>query len=394
MVEKAFAAIPLLIFLPALGALVTGLAGKRLGQRASAAIATAAVFGSFGIAVYTAWLLLTDPDGGQVAYTWHLYTFVETIFLKVDVGFVFDRLSAAVVPAVTCISGLVHLYAIGRVWGERSFSRFFSYLNMLVFFMLLLVLGRNLLVVFVGWEGVGLSSCLLLGLPHQDVARIRASGKAFIVNRIGDCGFLLGMLTLLIYNHGALDLESLRTWADSGAGAAGNEVNMTVICLLLFLGVVAKSACMPLAVWLPGGTAGPAPRRALACAATMFPGGIYILVRLSFLLAHAPAALPITAGVAALTALFAVAIALIQRDPGKVLVYYNLCEAVAVRPVRFIARFCHRVLDDVIIDLFAVRGVPILIKWFGLVPKALHNGNVQRYLLAVVLGLICLWIFL
>ena len=143
MVEKAFAAIPLLIFLPALGALVTGLAGKRLGQRASAAIATAAVFGSFGIAVYTAWLLLTDPDGGQVAYTWHLYTFVETIFLKVDVGFVFDRLSAAVVPAVTCISGLVHLYAIGRVWGERSFSRFFSYLNMLVFFMLLLVLGRS-----------------------------------------------------------------------------------------------------------------------------------------------------------------------------------------------------------------------------------------------------------
>ncbi len=325
MESKLFAAIPWIIFLPAMGALLAGIFGKRLGDRFAALVATAAVSASFGLTLYAVWLLHGEADPATV-YVLDLYTFIETRFLDIQVAFQFDRLSAVMALVVTGISALIHLYSIGYMKGDRSTARYFSHLNMFVFFMLLLVLGKNLLIMFVGWEGVGLSSYLLIGFWYEEMAKARAGKKAFIVNRIGDFGFLIAMMMIVVYNQGSLDFASLQEWASSGASPIMNQTNMTVICLLLFLGAAGKSAQIPLYVWLPDAMAGPTPVSALIHAATMVTAGVYMVARLSFLYVHAPLAMAAVAGIGVLTALFAATIAIAQRDVKKVLAYSTISQ--------------------------------------------------------------------
>jgi len=306
------------------GALLAGLLGKRWGDRFAAAVTNAAVFSSFGVSLYAWWHLRSDVEG--MVYLYKLYPFLKSDLLDIGLDFRFDRLSAVMCLVVTGVSSLIHLYSTGYMKGDRSYSRFFSHLNMFVFFMLLLVLGANLVVMFAGWEGVGLSSYLLIGFWYEDMDKARAGKKAFVVNRIGDFGFLLGMMMLLMYNHGSVDFFSLERFANSGVPPVANELNMTVICLLLFLGAVGKSAQIPLFVWLPDAMAGPTPVSALIHAATMVTAGVYMVARLSFLFVHAPIAMAVVAGVGAVTALFAATIGLAQNDIKKVLAYSTVSQ--------------------------------------------------------------------
>jgi len=322
---KEFLVLPFIPALPMAGALINGLLGKRLGEKTAGTIATAAVFASFGLALYAFYYLLGEPTP-ETAYVYDLYGFLHNGFLRLDVAFLFDRLSAVMTLVVTGVSSLIHLYSMGYMKGDRSAARYFSHLNMFVFFMLLLVLGRNLLVLFVGWEGVGLSSYLLIGFWFDDMAKAVAGKKAFIVNRIGDFGFLVGMLLLLMYNMGTLDFAALEQWSHSNAPAVANTTNMTIICLLLFVGACGKSAQIPLYVWLPDAMAGPTPVSALIHAATMVTAGVYMVARLSFLYVHSPLAMAVVAGVGALTALFAATVGLAQRDIKKVLAYSTVSQ--------------------------------------------------------------------
>jgi NADH-quinone oxidoreductase subunit L len=322
---KYFMVLPWIVFLPLIGFLFTGIFARRLSEKVAGTIATLAIFTSFGLSVYAYWYLLHEPNPGTT-YAWVLYKFLDTGFINLDIAFYLDRLSAVMVLVVTGVSSLIHLYSIGYMRGDRSAARYFSHLNMFVFFMLLLVLGKNLLVMFVGWEGVGLSSYLLIGFWFDDMSKAKAGKKAFIVNRIGDFGFLLGMFLLLMYNTGSLDIGSLEMWAASGAQPVQNSVNMTVICLLLFVGAVGKSAQIPLYVWLPDAMAGPTPVSALIHAATMVTAGVYMVARLSFLYVHAPVAMAVVAGVGALTALYAATIGIAQRDIKKVLAYSTVSQ--------------------------------------------------------------------
>jgi NADH-quinone oxidoreductase subunit L len=324
MEPKLFAAIPVIILLPAIGALLAGLLGKRFGDRFAAVVANLAVFSSFGVSLYAWWFLRSEAEG--MVYLYKLYPFLKSDLIDIGLDFRFDRLSAVMCLVVTGVSSLIHLYSMGYMKGDRSYARFFSHLNMFVFFMLLLVLGANLVVMFAGWEGVGLSSYLLIGFWYEDMDKAVAGKKAFVVNRIGDFGFLLGMLMLLMYNQGSVDFFALEHFANSGVPPVANELNMTVICLLLFLGAVGKSAQIPLFVWLPDAMAGPTPVSALIHAATMVTAGVYMVARLSFLFVHAPIAMAVVAGVGAITALFAATIGLAQTDIKKVLAYSTVSQ--------------------------------------------------------------------
>jgi len=317
--------LPLIILLPAVGAMVTGLLSRRLSEHVAGLIANLAIFASFGVAAFTWWMMYSDPREG-VTYAWVLYRFLDTGAAQVDVAFYFDRLSAIMVLVVTGVSSLIHLYSVGYMHGDRSAARYFSHLNMFVFFMLLLVMGKNLLVMFVGWEGVGLSSYLLIGFWYEDGEKATAGQKAFVVNRIGDFGFLLAIFLLLLYNQGDVDLLSLETWAASGTEPTLNAGNMTLITLLLFLGAAGKSAQLPLYVWLPDATAGPTPVSALIHAATVVTAGVYMVARLSFLYHLAPMAMAVVATVGAATAVFAATIGLVQRDITKILAYSTVSQ--------------------------------------------------------------------
>ena len=322
---KYFMVLPWIVLMPLLGALITGLFSRRIGEKVAGVVATLAIFSSFGMALYAWWFLMAESDPDTV-YSWVLYKFLDTGFINLDIAFHLDRLSAVMVLVVTGVSSFIHLYSIGYMHGDRSAARYFSHLNMFVFFMLLLVLGKNLLVMFVGWEGVGLSSYLLIGFWFDDMEKAKAGKKAFIVNRIGDFGFLLAVFLLLMYNGGDLDFASLEAWSLSGAQPVLNSTNMTVICLLLFIGACGKSAQIPLYVWLPDAMAGPTPVSALIHAATMVTAGVYMVARLSFLYVHAPMAMAVVAGVGALTALFAATIGIAQRDIKKVLAYSTVSQ--------------------------------------------------------------------
>ena len=317
--------LPFIILLPAVGALLTGLLGRYLSERVAGAVATLAVFSAFAVAAFTWWMMRTDPREG-VSYAWVLYRFLDTGVAVIDVAFYFDRLSSVMVLVVTGVSAFIHLYSIGYMHGDRSATRYFSHLNMFVFFMLLLVMGKNLLVMFVGWEGVGLSSYLLIGFWFEDREKACAGQKAFVVNRIGDFGFLLAIFLLLLYNQGDVDFLSLAAWAGSGAEPTLNATNMTLITMLLFVGAVGKSAQIPLYVWLPDAMAGPTPVSALIHAATMVTAGVYMVARMSFLFTLAPITMAVVAVVGASTALFAASIALVQRDIKKVLAYSTVSQ--------------------------------------------------------------------
>ncbi|MCB0330631.1 MAG: NADH-quinone oxidoreductase subunit L, partial [Bdellovibrionales bacterium] len=252
----------------------------------------------------------------------NLFNWFSAGNFSVDFLFRFDSLTAVMCLVVTGIGSLIHLYSIGYMAEDESRPRFFSYLNLFMFSMLLLVLGGNLLVLFVGWEGVGLCSYLLIGFWHKNIAFAGAGRKAFVVNRIGDAAFLLALF-LLIQFFGSLDFVELKGVI---SGAVDNSALLTAIALCLFIGATGKSAQIPLFVWLPDAMAGPTPVSALIHAATMVTAGVYLTARMHFLFDITPYASLIVVCIAVLTAIVAASIALVQNDIKKVLAYSTVSQ--------------------------------------------------------------------
>jgi NADH-quinone oxidoreductase subunit L len=309
----------LLVLLPLAGFLVNGLLGRRLGPVFVNAVGVGLPLAAFGVAVW-AWRIL-EAGGGEplieTVFTWALIG--EHVF---EVSFYLDRLSAVMALIVTGVGALIHVYSIGYMKGDESYARYFAYLNLFLFFMLLLVLGRSLLVLFVGWEGVGLASYLLIGFWFQDVDKARAGRKAFITNRVGDAGFLLGMF-LIFTAVGTLEMDQINQAFAGGLIPVGIA---TAAGILLFIGATGKSAQIPLHVWLPDAMAGPTPVSALIHAATMVTAGVYLVARMSGVYLEAPAASTLIAAIGLLTAFLAATIALVQTDIKKVLAYSTISQ--------------------------------------------------------------------
>ena len=243
--------------------------------------------------------------------------------LQVDFALQVDQLSAVMLLVVTGVGSLIHLFSIGYMREDPGYARYFAYLNLFVFFMLVLVLGASFPVMFVGWEGVGLCSYLLIGFWFNEEVNANAGRKAFIMNRIGDFGFMVAML-MIFWTTGSLDFGTVFSHAPTALVAGGSTV--TAITLFLFLGCTGKSAQIPLYTWLPDAMAGPTPVSALIHAATMVTAGVYLVARCNLLFAMAPLSGAVVAGVGALTALFAATIALKQWDIKKVLAYSTISQ--------------------------------------------------------------------
>ncbi len=308
-----------LVLLPLCGTLVNGLLGSRLPRRWVGVVGVAAVLASFGLALRATLLLAETPS---LVLTTTLYTWLSAGDLEVPVRFVFDSLSSVLVLVVTGVGSLIHLYSVGYMARDPGYARYFAYLNLFTFSMLVLVLASSLPLLFVGWEGVGLCSYLLIGFAYSDRAKAAAGMKAFVVNRIGDVGLLLGMLVLYRV-FGTLELADLQ-WAPLKPAARAGYV--TVIGLLLFLGAVGKSAQLPLHVWLPDAMAGPTPVSALIHAATMVTAGVYLVCRMHYLYIQTPVAMAVIATVGAVTALVAATVALTQRDIKGVLAWSTVSQ--------------------------------------------------------------------
>ncbi len=243
--------------------------------------------------------------------------------LQVDFALQVDQLSTVMLLVVTGVGSLIHLFSVGYMKDDPGYARYFAYLNLFVFFMLVLVLGASFPVMFVGWEGVGLCSYLLIGFWFSDEANANAGRKAFIMNRIGDFGFMVAMF-MIFWSTGSLDFVTVFAHAPTALVAGGTSI--TAITLFLFLGCTGKSAQIPLYTWLPDAMAGPTPVSALIHAATMVTAGVYLVARCNLLFAMAPVASAVVAGVGALTALFAATIALKQWDIKKVLAYSTISQ--------------------------------------------------------------------
>ena len=272
--------------------------------------------------VLTVKCFLDLRGGGYAALADTAFTWARIGDETFAVAFWFDRLSAVMTLIVTGVGSLIHVYSIGYMREDRSYARYFAYLNLFLFFMLLLVLGKSLLVLFVGWEGVGLASYLLVGFWFEDMAKARAGKKAFIVNRIGDAGFLLGMF-VLYSTLGTLEMDRINAAFSAGPVAA---VSASLVGILLFIGATGKSAQIPLYVWLPDAMAGPTPVSALIHAATMVTAGVYMVARMSGVYVHAAEASQVIAAVGVITALFAATIAVAQTDIKKVLAYSTISQ--------------------------------------------------------------------
>jgi NADH-quinone oxidoreductase subunit L len=306
--------------LPLAGFLVLVAFGRRLGEPAAGWLATVMCGGSFlaSVAVYAG---LLGEEEEQREFVQTLFSWIPVGSLQVDIGFLADPLSITMALFVTGVSTLIHLYSIGYMHGDRDFSKFFVYLNLFVFSMLMLVLGSNLLVTFIGWEGVGACSYLLISFWFTDEANASAGKKAFVTNRIGDWGFLLAIF-LAFASLGTVDYLGI----DAGAGSLAT-VTATAIGLLLFVGAVGKSAQIPLYLWLPDAMAGPTPVSALIHAATMVTGGVFLMTRVNPILAAGYDWVPdVIAWVGALTALVAATIAVAQNDIKKVLAYSTISQ--------------------------------------------------------------------
>jgi NADH-quinone oxidoreductase subunit L len=323
-----------IVFLPLIGAIINGLLGakiqKSLGKGAIAVIACAPVVVAFGLAV-TALFMLKGLEPEKRFLIDNLYPWIQLGSLKVDMAFMIDPLSAVMILVVTGIGGLIHIYATGYMHDDNAFWRFFAYLNLFTAAMLILVLGDSLLLLFVGWEGVGLCSYALIGFWYQDHANARAGNKAFIVNRVGDFGFVLGMFLLFwsldAQGHGTLTIREMVKWAATLQSQMiwGVPV-VTLATLFLFVGATGKSAQIPLFVWLPDAMAGPTPVSALIHAATMVTAGVYMTARMNVFFSMAPLTLNVIAVIGVATALVAATIALTQYDIKKVLAYSTVSQ--------------------------------------------------------------------
>ena len=308
-----------LVLAPFLGFLINVFFGKRLGKTVSGVVGTLAVFTSFIAACFFFGANAAQPSGFQIS----LFDWIQISSFKVDFGFLLDQLSILWLLFVTGIGSLIHLYSISYMHDDENMHKFFAYLNLFVFFMITLVVGSNLLVMFIGWEGVGLCSYLLIGFWYKNQEYNDAAKKAFIMNRIGDLGLLIGIF--IVGNlFSTVDYTTLKT---AVAGATNLDLYwLSVAGFALFLGACGKSAQIPLYTWLPDAMAGPTPVSALIHAATMVTAGIFMVTRLNFVFDLLPNVQHVIAIVGGATALVAATIGLVQNDIKKVLAYSTVSQ--------------------------------------------------------------------
>jgi NADH-quinone oxidoreductase subunit L len=322
--------------LPFVGFLINGILGRRLPKWLVTIVALLAPLAAFILVLWFAALTFTPMElrswngPGTIPLVLSL-PFTETCplpwinipALHVDFSFVLDQLSLVMLLLVTGVGFLIHVYSVGYMKGDEGYARYFSYLNLFLFFMTVLVLAGNALVMFIGWEGVGLASYLLIGFYFNKKSAADAGKKAFIVNRIGDFGFLVAMF-LLVANFGTLTFTEIA--AKLGMDPGWQNGVVTVIALCLMLGAAGKSAQLPLYIWLPDAMEGPTPVSALIHAATMVTAGVYMVARTHVLFDHSPFALSVVAIIGAATAIFAATIALVQNDIKRVLAYSTISQ--------------------------------------------------------------------
>ena len=306
----------LIVLLPLAGYLLLTFAGKYLPRSGGGLLASLLVALSFLLSLVA--FFMTRKHGMFIAGP---FTWIDTAGFRASFSLQADSLTLVMSVMITGVSALIHFYSIGYMKEDPLINRFFSYMNLFVFFMLLLVMADNYLLLFAGWEGVGLCSYLLIGFWFKNPEYAKAADKAFIMNRIGDLGFLLAIATLYL-TFGTLAFSEIQTQLQSGIGV--NQ--MTLITLLLFTGAVGKSAQIPLFTWLPDAMAGPTPVSALIHAATMVTAGIYLVIRSRALFVLSPVSMHVVAAVGIVTALFAGSIALRQFDIKKILAYSTISQ--------------------------------------------------------------------
>jgi NADH-quinone oxidoreductase subunit L len=312
----------LITVFPLVGFLINGVFGYTFtNEKTASFIGCGTVFGSFVIAVLTYFQLLGfDESQRRIVVT--LFTWISAGELNISAAYLIDPLSVVMSLIVTGVGFLIHVYSIDYIRGDRGFARFFSFMNLFIFAMLNLVLADNFLLMFLGWEGVGLCSYLLIGFWYEKKFTGDAANKAFFVNRIGDAGFMIALFFIL-FNFGTLNFGDV--FGKISAGPV-NASLMTTIALLLFVGATGKSAQIPLYVWLPDAMAGPTPVSALIHAATMVTAGVYMIARCSIIFALSPAAMETVLFIGAITALLAATIAVAQNDIKKILAYSTISQ--------------------------------------------------------------------
>src|ERR1700723_3778714 len=315
----------IIIALPLLGAAVNGLFGKNFSKPIVNSVGIGSVSLAF-LCVLEAIREFSLLPAGQITFFKNYFNWMAAGSFKVDFALQMDHLTILMPGVVPFVSLLVHIYSTGYMAHEEGYYRFFSYLNLFVFFMLTLVLAANVVLMFVGWEGVGLCSYLLVGFWFLKQSAISAGKKAFITTRIGDFGFTIGIL-LLFWTFKSVDCGAIfKQLVSAQSDAAISTSVLTTICLLLFVGAVGKSAQLPLYVWLPDAMEGPTPVSALIHAATMVTAGVYMVARMNPLFSRAPIALFVVALIGALTAFYAATIGLVQTDIKKVLAYSTVSQ--------------------------------------------------------------------
>lgn len=302
---------------PFIGFLICGLGRNVLPKTVIGVIASVAVLASFAISLG----IFFEFDGSTPAII-HLFDWIKVGSINIPFSFQVDQLSILMLLIITGIGSLIHIYSVGYMSHDKGFGKFFSYLNLFVFFMLLLVLGANYVIMFIGWEGVGLCSYLLIGFWFTNGAYADAAKKAFIMNRIGDLGFLIGVF-LIITTFGSVSFAEIFPQAQ---GMVSGDATLTLITILLFIGATGKSAQLPLFTWLPDAMAGPTPVSALIHAATMVTAGIYMIARSNILFTLSPITMSIISVIGLATIIIAAIIALTQTDIKKVLAYSTVSQ--------------------------------------------------------------------
>lgn len=311
----------LLLICPLAGFLINLLTGKKIGKSLPGIIATGAVTASFIISlIYFIQILTTGTP-----VTLHLFNWIKLNSISINFDIILDQLSLLWLLVVTGIGMLIHIYSIGYMKGDENIDRFFAYLNLFIFFMIVLVTAGNLGIMFIGWEGVGLCSYLLIGFWYKNQSFNDAAKKAFIMNRIGDLGFVIGLF-ILAYLFKTVDFISLKSAVSTMSTDSHSLFLLGLATFFLFVGATGKSAQIPLYTWLPDAMAGPTPVSALIHAATMVTAGIFMITRLNFLYDLTPDVRMIIAVVGAVTALFAATIGIVQNDIKKVLAYSTVSQ--------------------------------------------------------------------
>lgn len=311
----------LIPFIPGLSAFILAVFGNKLPKKYISIQACTAVFASFVIAIISFIGLRQTP---QEAYPLvkKLFSWINVGNFQADLALQFDPLTAVMAIVVTFVGFLIHVYSVGYMSDDKSYARFFTEMNLFTFSMLILVMAANMVLMFVGWEGVGLCSYLLIGFWYEKHSAANAGNKAFIVNRIGDAGFLLGLLFIII-NIGSTEFTAISKAVGNGALS---QSMITLIAILLFVGATGKSAQIPLYVWLPDAMEGPTPVSALIHAATMVTAGVYMVARMNVFYTLSPTAANIVALIGAITAIFAATMALTQNDIKRVLAYSTISQ--------------------------------------------------------------------